>query len=164
MLQSILFFLSTRKRKIIIWSLALLLAYTVIGFFILPPIIRSVAAKQLTQQLGREVTIQKVKLNPFALSVTVDGFLIKEQDGQPFVSWDEVYVNFQLSSLFGRAWVFSEISTIRPFIRAQMNADRTFNFSDIIAKFSTNAPDPKPKQPAKPLFLHVGKLQIIGAT
>ena len=156
--------LSARKRKCLIWALALLLAYTVIGFLILPPIIRSVAAKQISQQIDRDVTIQKVKLNPFALSVTVDGLLIKDKDGEPFISWDEVYVNFQLSSLFSPAWTFKEISMIRPFARAQMNADRTFNFSDIIAKFSTNAPEAKPKEPSKPLFLHVGKLQIIGAT
>ena len=114
-----------------------------VGFLILPPIIRSVAVKQLSKQLDREVSIQQVKLNPFALSATVRGLLIKDKDGEPFVSWDEVYVNFQLSSFFGKAWVFKEISTTRPFVRVQMNQDGTFNFSDLIAKFSTNAPPPR---------------------
>ena len=135
--------LSPWQRKLVIWSLSLLVAYTVIGFLILPPIIRSVAAKQLAKQLDREVSIKKVKLNPFALSATVDGLLIKDKDGQPFVSWDEVYVNFQLSSFFGQAWVFKEISTTKPFVRAQMNKDGTFNFSDLITKFSTNTPAPR---------------------
>src|SRR5712672_2061543 len=121
MLDFIRLSISARKRKLIIWSLALLLAYTVIGFLILPPIIRSVAVKQISKQLDREVSIRKVKLNSFALSVTVDGLLIKDKDGQPFVSWDEVYVNFQLSSFFGKAWTFKEISTTKPFVRAVMN-------------------------------------------
>ena len=138
MLGFIWFSLSARKRKLVIWSLVILLGYTVTGFLILPPIIRSVAVKQLAKQLDRDVSIQKVKLNPFVLSATVDGLLIKDKDGQPFVSWDEVYVNFQLSSFFGKAWVFKEISTTKPFVRAQMNKDGTFNFSDLIAKFSTN--------------------------
>jgi hypothetical protein len=64
-------------------------------------------------------------------------------------------VNFQLSSFFGHAWVFKEISTTKPFVRAQMNKDGTFNFSDIITKFSTNAPAPRQNAPAKPLALHV---------
>jgi len=155
--------LSPRRRKIIVWLLGLVAFYAVAGFLILPPIIRSVAASQLTKQLGREVFIQKVKLNPFALSATVDGLLIKDKDGQPFVSWDEVYVNFQLSSFFGKAWVFKEISTTKPFVRAVMNQDGTFNFSDIITKFSTNAPSAAPKQPAKPLVLHINRLHIGGA-
>jgi hypothetical protein len=164
MWEFIWFLLKPWQRKLLIASAVLLAAYTLIGFFILPPIIRSVATKQLTQQLDRDVTIQKVKLNPFALSVAVRGLLIKEKDGQPFVSWDEVFVNFQLSSLFGKAWTFKEISTTRLFVHAQMNHDGTFNFTDIVTKFSTNAPVTAPKEPPKPLLLHVGKLQIIGAT
>ena len=128
----------SRKRKLALWAFWLLLFYTVAGFLILPPIIRAVAVKQISKQLDREVSIEKVKINPFVLSCTVRGLLIKDKDGQPFVSWDEVYVNFQLSSFLGRAWVFKEISTTRPFVRVQMNKDYTFNFSDILAKFSTN--------------------------
>ena len=94
---------SARRRKLALWILGLLLIYTVTGFLILPPIIRSFATKQLSKQLDREVSIQKVKLNPFVLSCTVRGLLIKDKDGEPFVSWDEVYVNFQLSSFFGKA-------------------------------------------------------------
>lgn len=154
---------ASRRRKIALWVLGLLAFYTIMGFLILPPIVRSVAVKQISRQLNRPVSIERVKINPFVLSTTIRGLLIKDLDGEPFVSWDEVYVNFQLSSFFGRAWVFKEISATRPFIRAQMNKDGTFNFSDLIAKFSTNAL-PAKSGPATPLVLHVGKLQIIGAT
>jgi hypothetical protein len=147
-----------RKRKLILWIIGCVLAYAVIGFLILPPIIRHVAVTQLSKQLDREVSIQQVKLNPFVLSVTVRGLLIKDKDGQPFVSWDEVYVNFQLSSFLGRAWVFKEISTTRPFIRVQMNKDGSFNFSDLITKFSSGAAPAK--TPSKPLVLHVDRLHI----
>ena len=164
MWEFIWFALSPWQRRLVVWSLSLFVAYTVIGFLILPPIIRSVAVKQLSKQLDRAVSIQKIKINPFVLSATVDGLLIKDRDGKPFLSWDEVYVNFQLSSFFGKAWVFKEISTTRPFVRAQMNQDGTFNFSDLITKFATSTSSATPTPPAKPPILHVGKLQIIGAT
>ncbi|HEX4351180.1 MAG TPA: DUF748 domain-containing protein, partial [Verrucomicrobiae bacterium] len=140
-----------------------MLLYAVVGFLILPPIVRSVAVKQISQQLGREVSIEKVKINPFAMSASIQGLLIKDTDGAPFISWDEVYVNFQLSSLFGHAWVFKEISTSKPYIRVQMNKDKTFNFSDIIAKFSTNAPAKAKTAPASPVEVHVERLHIGGA-
>ena len=155
--------LSPGKRKLALWAAGLLLFYTVAGFLILPPIIRHVAAKQLSQQLDREVSIRSVKINPFTLTCAVDGLLIKDKDGEPFVSWDKVYVNFQLASFVGKAWVFKEISTTKPFVRAQMNPDGTFNFSDLITKFSTNSASVK-SGPAKPLLLHVGRLHIGGAT
>jgi len=139
--------ISRRKRKLALWALGLLLAYTVAGFFILPPIIRSVAVKQLSKQLGREVSIEQVKFNPFAFSCAVRGLLIKDRDGQPFVSLDEGYVNLQLSSFFGHAWLIKEVSVSRPFVRVLVNKDNSFNFSDILAKFATNAP-PVPPKPA----------------
>jgi len=162
--------LSPRRRKLLFWALGLLMFYAVAGFLILPPIIRAVAVKQLSKQLDREVSIQKVKLNPFALSTTIRGLLINDKDGEPFVSWDEVYVNFQLSSFLGHPWVFKEISVAGPFARAQMNKDGTFNFSDLIAKFSstnalsTNAAPAPPKEPAKSIVLWIGRLQITNAT
>ena len=129
----------------------------------MPPIVRAVAVKQLSRQLDREVSIQKIKINPFVLSTTVRGLLIKDKDGQPFISWDEVYVNFQLSSFLGHPWVFKEISVTKPYARVQINKDYTLNFSDLVAKFSTNAPAAAPATPPKPLALRVGRLQITGA-
>ena len=164
MLALIWYSLSTWQRRLIICAASLFVAYTVIGFLILPPIIRHVAVKQLSQQLDREVSIKRVKINPFVLSATVDGLLIKDTNGEPFISWDAVYVNFQLSSFFGKAWVFKEISTTKPFVRAQMNHDGTFNFSDLITKFSTNTLSAAPQKPSKPTIVHIGRLQIIDAT
>ena len=155
--------LTTRKFKALLWVCGLVLFYAVAGFLILPPIIRSVAVTQLSRQLDREVSIEQVKINPFACSTTVRGLLIKDRDGEPFISWDEVYVNFQFSSLFGHAWVFKEISTSKPFLRVQMNRDYTFNFSDLIAKFATNAPGPARPAPTQPVEVHVGRLHIGGA-
>jgi hypothetical protein len=45
-----------------------------------------------------------------------------------------------------------------------MNKDATFNFSDLVTKFSTNAPAAAPAQPAKPFELRIGRLHIGGAT
>ena len=162
--------LSPRRRKLLFWVAGLLLFYTATGFLILPPIIRAVAVKQLSKQLDREVSIQKVKLNPFVFSTTIRGLLIKDKDGEPFVSWNEVYVNFQLSSFLGHPWVFKEISVAGPFARMQMNKDGMFNFSDLIKKFSpanalsTNAAPAPPKTPARPVGLWIGRLVITNAT
>jgi hypothetical protein len=158
--------LPPRRRKLLYWVVGLLLFYTVTGFLILPLVIRSVAVKQLSKQLDREVSIQKVQLNPYAFSTAIRGLLIKDKDGEPLISWDEVYVNFQLSSFLGHPWVVKEIRIVSPFARAQMNKDGTFNFSDLITKFaSTNAPAaPPPKTPAKPAALWIGRLLITNAT
>src|SRR4051812_39805262 len=148
-----------RLRKLFFWAIGLFLAYTLIGFLVLPPIIRSVAAKKLSEQLGREVTIQQVKLNPFAFSATIRGVLIKEKNGDPFLSWDEAYGDFQATSLLSHTWVFKELRTAKPFVHVQMNGDGTFNFSDILNKFSTNSTPKAPSGPAKQLAVRVDKIE-----
>src|ERR1022692_637297 len=151
-----------KRRKILRWIAGLLLFYTIFGFLILPPIVRSVAVKQLTKQLDREVSIEKIKINPYALSTSIRGLLIKDKDGQPFVSWSEVYVNLQLASFFGHPWVFKEITTSNVFVRVQMNKDYSLNFSDLITKFSTNAA-PQPAKPSPPPALRIDRLRIVQA-
>src|SRR5690242_14603188 len=154
--------LPPRRRKLIAWTTGLLLFYTIFGFLILPFIIKHVAVKQLSQQLDREVTIRQVRINPFVLSGAIRGLLVKDKDGEPFLSLDEAYANFQLSSFFGKPWVFKEIHTSQPYIRVQINKDYTFNFTDLVTKFSK--PSPKPPKPSKPLFIHIGLFQIWGAS
>ncbi len=67
-----------RRRKMLFWCAGILTFYTITGFLIAPPIVRSVASAQLGKFLDREVVIAKVKLNPYSMSGTVEGFLIKE--------------------------------------------------------------------------------------
>ena len=154
------------RRNLWKWAAGALLTYAVIGFLVLPFIVRWVAVRQLRQQFDREVTIRNVRINPFALSLAIHGLLVKDKDGQDFISWEEFYINFQLSSFFGKAWVFKEIRLVQPFFRARVNPDYSLNFTDLLKKFSTpatNPPTPSPA-PSKPVFLAVDKLSVSNAT
>src|SRR3954466_5567299 len=149
------------KQRWLRWGIILLLSYTIFGFLILPLIVRAVAVKQLSKQLDRRVSIRKVRINPYALSGSIQGLLIKDNDGEPFISWDEIYGNFQLSSFFGKAWAFKEVHASRPFIRVQINKDYTFNFSDLLKNF---AGDPSaPATPRKPRVLEIDHFYSAGA-
>ena len=152
-----------RRKKLLLWCSGSLLAYTIFGFVILPWIVKWVAVSQLSKQLDRETSIRQVRINPFVLSGTIRGLLIKDKDGEPFISVDEAYANFQLSSFFGKPWVFKDVWTVRPYCRVQINKDYSLNFSDLATKFSQPSVKPKPKS-KKPLLLHVSRLQVKGAS
>jgi hypothetical protein len=150
--------LSNRWGKRLVWVAGLVLLYTLLGFLVLPPIVRSVAASQLSKQLGRKVTIRQVKLNPYVLSGTVRGLLIEDKDGEPLLSWDEVYGNLQLASFFRHPWVLKEIRTTSPYIRVQVNKDGSLNFSDLLAKFS--AANATLAKPSRPMSVRIDLLQV----
>ena len=123
-----------------------LLIYTVVGFFVVPAIIKSQMLKRLPGLTKRQASVQQVRFNPYVLSLTIRGFSLKEADGEVFSSFDEFYINFQLwASLFKQSWVFKEISLKKPFAQITYREDGNFNFANLISNSS-----PEPKQPAKP--------------
>ena len=150
-------------RKRLYWLVGLVITYTVFGFLILPLIVRVVAIKQLGRLFDREVTIEKVRLNPYVLSGTVRGLLIKDKDGERFLAWQEVYGNLQLRTFFGKPWVFKEVRVVDPFIRVQVNKDHTLNFSDVLSRLAEQQRRTPRAQPSKPPALRVDSFQIIRA-
>jgi uncharacterized protein involved in outer membrane biogenesis len=132
------------------WAIGLgvvIVLYTVIGFLVLPAIIKSQMLQRLPALTHRRVTIQEVKLNPYALSFTLRGFSLTETNGDEFISLGELYVNFESVSLLKRGFVFKEISIKKPSANVVRLVDGTFNFANLL----TNAPpakaSPKPSQP-----------------
>ena len=142
------------KRLVILG--ALVVVYTITGFFIVPAIIKSQMLKRIPALTHREASIESVKVNPYALSLTLNNFSLKDPDGETFVGFDRVYVNFQLSSIFKRCWVFDEISVDAPLIPATYLTNGKFNFSDLLTNLMAAAPVPKPaalkifRAPARP--------------
>jgi hypothetical protein len=72
--------LSPRGRRALWITATLLVLFTVTGFFILPPILKTQLVKRLSAEPGRPVTIGKVRLNPYALSVTLENLEVGKRD------------------------------------------------------------------------------------
>src|ERR1051325_1884361 len=120
----------------------ILVVYTLTGFFLLPAIIKSQMVKKLPSITKRTASVQQVKLNPYVFSLTVRGFALNEPGGETFASFDELYVNLQLSSIYKRGFIFHEIRVKKPFGSLVFQSDGKFNFSNLVPETSSQA---KPK-------------------
>jgi uncharacterized protein involved in outer membrane biogenesis len=150
---------SSRFRKILKWALIVLVVFTITGFFILPPVLKSVLINKLSEQLHRTTSIQEIKVNPFMLSLDIKGFEIKERNGpEIFVSFDELYLNLQTASIFRRGVIISELKIKKPCIRIVRNEDLTYNFSDL-AKGEEIKPSEKAEK-SGPLKFSLNNIQI----
>ncbi|MCS6242277.1 MAG: DUF748 domain-containing protein [Opitutus sp.] len=123
--------LRPRLRRAAI-ALGVVIGLVLFTFFGLPPIIRAQAVKHLSAALHREVTIERIRLNPFTLSVAVEGLQIKDRDGAPFTAWKRLFVDFDGFSLFGSEWHFEEITLDGFSQRVAIAKDGSFNFADLI--------------------------------
>ena len=149
-----------RLKKYLIGLGIFLVIFTGFGFFGLPPILKSVLIKQLSQTLHRDVTIREVKFNPYVLSLTVRDLLVKDRGGaQAFLSFEELYLNMQMMSVFRRAPVFKEITLKKPFINVVRKQDLSYNFSDLMKKKEPK-PELKPGEKPKPLRFSLNNIRI----
>ncbi|MCJ7617072.1 MAG: DUF748 domain-containing protein, partial [Desulfobacterales bacterium] len=120
-------------KKYVKTFLILLAVYTILGFFILPAILRIMAEKKLSESLHRKVTIQKINVNPYTLSLSINGFVIKESDSsETFLSFDRLHINFQSLSALKGSIIIKEFAIENPYFHIIRNTDNNYNFSDLI--------------------------------
>jgi hypothetical protein len=147
-----------RARKYLLWISIGLSLYTLVGFFLVPPILKWQLTKRLPDITKRQVMVGQVKVNPWTLSLAVRELELKEPDGRPFASWQEFYVNFQASSLFRWAWTFKEIRLVKPFGEIILLKDGRLNFANMLEQ----PPNPraKPSAPASVPRINVFHLLV----
>ncbi|HWO40422.1 MAG TPA: hypothetical protein VNO43_01310, partial [Candidatus Eisenbacteria bacterium] len=133
-----------RHRRVRRWVSALVCLIAAIGFLgglAAPPLARHFLAARLSQALHRDVSIERVRINPYTLSTTIDGFTMKERDGSATaLSFDEFYLNLQLQSLFRRGLVIKEMRLVRPYIRLVRGDDYRYNYHDLHDEFTGGPP------------------------
>jgi len=130
-----------RYRKPLIGAAVAIVLYAILGFFVAPWLLEKTATSAVRDNLGVELTLQDVFVNPFVLSLQIDGLELDEPDGEPFVTVERVFINFQLSSLFRWALTFREFYIESPRIRLARDGAGNFNF-DFLAQPSAQAPEP----------------------
>lgn len=97
----------------VLWLLATLwVLYTTAGFLVAPAIVHRILKGQLSKTLHRQVTAERVRVNPYTFSVTIQGLSIVEGKGVPLITAQRLYVNAQLSSLPRRALVLKAIDIV----------------------------------------------------
>ena len=150
--------LRPRLKKILIGLIIFFVVFTLVGFFVLPPILKTILTKKLSENLHREVTIKQIKINPYALSVTVRGLMVKDQaTSEAFVSCEEIFLNLQTLSALRMALILKEIRLTKPFIKVTRHPDLSYNFSDLLEKKESKPPE---KGKPKPLRFSLNNIKI----
>lgn len=138
-------------KKAAMWIIGFFVVFSIAGFFVVPPIARAVLLKKVSAALHRNVSVKAVRVNPYTLSVTIQGLMVKEPAGtETFLSFDELYVNAEIMSLFRRALVIRELKISKPYVRVVRNKDESYNFTDMIQEKA--AEDGKSDKPALVTF------------
>ena len=156
-------------KKLGLIIIGLFLLYVIAGFWVVPPLLKPRLEKELSDQIGRKVTIEGIKLNPLVLSATTANLTVYEKDGEPFAGFKELLIDAELSSIVRWAATFKEIRMTAPFGVLKLLPDNKLNISDILTKFSQTEPAPEeeaglPRALVSSLQVEDGKFTIQNLT
>ena len=153
-----------RVGKVFLWSGVAALVLALFVAFGLPAILRSVVESQLAKNLHRPATVAAVKLNPFTLCLTVEGLTIREPDDSAvFVSFERLFVNAEIASLFKKGLVLREVALTKPHVRVVRAEENRYNFTDMLPAEDAQ-PEIKDEQPGTPFLFSVANIQLIGGS
>ncbi len=102
-----------KYRKYVL-ALAAISVYAALGFLLVPWLVQKNAITSVREMYGSELRLEKVDFNPFVLSLRLGGVELDDPAGAPIARVEELFVNFQLSSLFRWAWTFDEFRITSP--------------------------------------------------
>jgi hypothetical protein len=152
-----------RLRKLIIAAASFLALFTLVGFLILPIIFKSILLKQLSETLHGEVVIEKVRVNPYVLSLTVKGLAIKDpKSPETLVSVDETYINLQAKSAFKRALILKELNIKHPYLYVSRDKEGNINLLSLLPDEETQKAPPENDRNTKALTIEVDNIQLTG--
>jgi hypothetical protein len=145
-----------RPRTLLIILASLLALYAIVGFFVIPPVAKPRLIDAIERTTHRPVTLEGLRVNPFTLSATLEDFHLKDRDSVDLVRFAELYVNYDILSLFRNAYIFDEIRIDRPYLAARVLADGKLSIHDLL--------DRQPPQPERrdttPARLVIGSLAV----
>ena len=106
--------------------------YALAGFYWVPRLVTHQVTALFERDYGREASLGEVRFNPFTFEFEARDFSLPDADGRRMLGFGRVYFNFELSSLWHRAWTFSEIDIERPYALVVQRADGRLNLMDLV--------------------------------
>lgn len=135
-----------------------LVVFGLLGYFAGPPLLKSILLKQLGQELHREVSIENIDINPYALSARVNGLSVKASDGKEVAGFDELFVNLSSASIFKLAVVVDEVRLQGMRLAVARVSEGRFDISDLLDEWLKPKDEPDTGTPR----FSLNNIQLVG--
>jgi uncharacterized protein involved in outer membrane biogenesis len=137
------------RSKLVIICVALVVFYTLAGFFLAPWLVRHYVPKVVQEQLKKQASIGDVRINPYIFTVEANDFRMEEPDGQPLAGFKRFFVDFELNSLFKWVWTFRQVLLEEPLVNVVIAKDGALNLAEL-APPTQDPPKPAEKDQSPP--------------
>ncbi len=145
-----------RLSRYVLIAIALFLTACGIVAVAVPLLVEHVVLARAGDAIGRQVGMERIRFNPFTLTLSTGRVRVADQSGSgDFVTIEALVADLSISSLRYLAPVIDSATITSPMIRLQRTGDRRFNFTDIVERLANSPTDkPPPVEDAARFALH----------
>lgn len=129
-------------RRAVFSVAGLFLVIGLFGFFAAPSLLRGTLETALSEALHRPVKVAVVRVNPYALSLTVEGLTVADHGEGELLGIDRLYVNLESASLLRGGPVLRELAVEGPRLAIKRGRDGRYNVSDLIDEWLAKPASP----------------------
>jgi hypothetical protein len=148
----------TKIARLVAIAAGVIALYALAGFVIAPKILRNALLNDIPQAVDVTPTVGEIHINPFLFRVEVRDFALADKGGAKLLGFERLFIDFQLSSIWHRAYTFRQIEIASPFVNAVVARDGSVNLLALRPKHE--APPPA-EAAAKPIpALRVGSFKV----
>ena len=138
--------------------LALLVAlYALAGFVLAPKVLRSALLEDIPKTLGVTPAVGEIRINPFLFRLEIKDFSLAAPNGEKLVGFRRLFVDFELSSIWRRAYSFANIDLDAPTVNAVVAQDGRLNLLQMSPKSAAAQP---PRKSAPLPSIRVGSFKV----
>jgi len=123
---------------------ALFAAYLLVGFYLVPGVVRSEATGWVKTNLDKSIALGQIKFNPLTFTLDIDDISLPGTQG-PMVAAGHLRVGFSILSLFQSAYRFTEVTLDQPFVRARIRTDGSLNLVELEPRTHSKGSNPPVK-------------------
>ena len=151
-------FTKTKTFRIAAVVAVLLGLYAMAGFLLAPRLVRNALMTDIPKTLvGVTPSVGDIHINPFLLQVQVKDFYLTGPQGTKLVGFSRLFVDFEFSSLWHRAYTFGHIDIDSPFANAVIFKDGRLNLAQL-SPAPSDKPQPKSNEPIP--ALRIGSFKV----
>ena len=123
---------SRRWRRLLLVLTGLYGLWLLVGFFLIPALVRPRIEREASKALKRPVTVAKLRFNPFTFGATLEGLRVAERGGGDWISLRRLYADYDVWRLLRHTVGFSTVEVDGLTFRAALDAEGRLNFQDLL--------------------------------
>jgi hypothetical protein len=146
------------KNRWLLTIASALAVYALVGFLLIPSLFKHYVPRIAAEQLKRQASVAEARFNPFLFTFEAKDFSFKEADGEPILSLQRLFVDFELESLVRWAWIFADLRLEGPSLSLVIDRQGKLNLvkiADTLPKFDEPPPSLPNEPPPRLLLEHM---------